>query len=63
MPLFFDKDTEAALYQAMADYPLKPGQALWLGPKSVKILAEPNGFKGRLPDKLVLERHEWQSVS
>lgn len=58
MALFFDKDTEQSLYDMMREYPLKPTQALWLGPQSIKILTEPNGFQGKLPDKLVLEKTE-----
>lgn len=55
----YDERTEAAIMSVMADYPLEPGQALWLGPKSVAILAAPHGFRGKLPDKMVMEKNEW----
>ena len=55
----------------MKDYPLKPNQALWLGPLSVAYLAGdytkapwliPNGPRApngkRLPDLLVLDKTE-----
>lgn len=58
MALFFDKDTEVSILTLMKDYPLEAGQALWLGPQSVRILAAPEGFKGRLPDKIVFEPGE-----
>lgn len=54
----YDLPTERAIIAAMAGYPLQPDELLWLGPKSVAILAAPNGFKGRLPDKLVLKKSE-----
>lgn len=63
--------SEKAVLLAMKEYPLKQGQALWLGPLSVAYLAgdyerapwlmphvkAPNGK--RLPDLRVLERNEW----
>ena len=49
---------ERALIVSMADYPLKPGQMLLLGPRSVAMLTK-GGFAGKLPDKFVLEREEW----
>jgi hypothetical protein len=61
MALRFDKDTEKAIYVSMREFPLEPGQALWFGPRSVKILAEPGAFRGKLPDKLVLEESEWRA--
>lgn len=54
----YDLPTERAIIAAMAGYPLQPDELLWLGPEAVKILAEPNGFKGKLPGKLVLKKSE-----
>lgn len=54
---FYDKKTEQGLYEQMRDYPLEPTQLLWLGPQSVRILAS-GSFRGKLPDKLVLEKAE-----
>ncbi len=68
-----DTEDEKAVLSLMRDYPLKPGQALYLGPLSVAYLkgdyvkapwllphvAPP--AEGRLPDKLVLERSDWQA--
>lgn len=50
---------ERALLSTMKDYPLKRGQMLLLGPRSVKALTTPGGFNGTLPDALVLERKDW----
>lgn len=58
MPPEYDLPTERAIIAMMAGYPLKDDECLWLGPKSVAILAEPNGFKGKLPDKLVLKKSD-----
>lgn len=54
----YDLATERAVIAAMAGYPLEPDEVLWLGPKSVAILAAPNGFKGKLPDKHVYKKSE-----
>ncbi len=53
---------DRAVLSVMRDYPLKPGQMLLLGPRSVKILSTPGAFNGSLPDKLVLDRSEWAVV-
>lgn len=50
---------DRAVISVMKDYPLKPGQMLLLGPKSVKLLSTPGAFAGKLPDKLVLDRDQW----
>lgn len=50
---------DAAVLSMMADYPLEPGQMLLLGPRSVAILTGGEEFRGKLPDKHVLERKEW----
>jgi len=52
------KATKAVL-SVMKDMPLKKGQMLLLGPKSVAILSTPGAFQGKLPDKFVFERSEW----
>lgn len=59
-PLTEQEKADRALLSVMKDYPLKPGQMLLFGPQSVRILTTPGMFGGKLPDKLVLERHEWQ---
>lgn len=50
---------DRAVLSVMKDYPLKPGQMLLLGPKSVAMLSGQAEFNGSLPDKLVLERADW----
>ena len=52
---------DKAVLSVMSDYPLKPGQMLLFGPISVKILAGGIEFKGKLPDKYVLEKSEWNN--
>lgn len=54
-----DLAAERAVLSVMKDYPLKRGQMLLLGPRSVHILSTPNAFAGRLPDKFIYERSEW----
>lgn len=58
----------------MAEYPLEPGQALWLGPLSVAylsgdyvkapwLLPDMKAPGGKLlPDKLVLEKTDWKGA-
>lgn len=50
---------DRAVLSVMKDMPLKPGQMLLLGPKSVAILSGQVEFNGSLPDKLILERSDW----
>lgn len=64
-----------ALIQQMAQYPLRPGQMLLLGPRSVAYLTgdyvrapwaldQTLAPGGRLlPDKHVLDEIEWKSVT
>lgn len=52
---------DAVVLTHMANTPLKPGQMLWLGPKSIAILLS-GKFEGRLPDRMILERGEWEHV-
>lgn len=52
---------DRAVLSVMKDIPLKPGQMLLLGPKSVAILSGQVEFNGSLPDKYVLERDQWAS--
>lgn len=51
---------DRAVLSVMKDYPLQPGQMLLLGPKSVAMLSGQLEFDGNLPDKLILERDQWQ---
>ena len=51
---------EVALIATMRDMPLRPGQMLLLGPKSVEILTT-GKFQGVLPDRFVFEREEWNA--
>lgn len=53
---------ERALISAMANYPLKSGQMLLLGPKSVALLSTPGAYNGVLPDRHILDRREWSVV-
>lgn len=52
-----------ALIEMMRDgelFPLKPGQMLLLGPRSIAILVGRVEFKGgKLPDKFIIEKGEW----
>lgn len=58
-----EQEAERAVLSVLADWPLKPGQMLLLGPKSVKILSTPGAFKGELPDMMVIEKSTWNSAS
>lgn len=51
-----------AVMSVMKDWPLEPGQALFMGPASVQILQTPGAFKGTLPDTFVMERDEWANA-
>lgn len=53
---------DRAVLSVMKDMPLKPGQMLLLGPKSVAMLSGQVEFNGSLPDKLILERADWSST-
>lgn len=58
--ILYSRDQERAVCEAMAGVVLKPGQALWLGPRSVAILAGEEQHKGGpLPDKQIVEKSEW----
>lgn len=58
--ILYSKSEERDVYEAMAGYRLKPGQALWLGPRSVAILAGREKHEGGpLPGKYILEKCEW----
>lgn len=56
-----EQKAERALIAAMASFELLPGQMLWLGPQSVQILSR-GGFAGKLPDKIIFERKEWEAA-
>lgn len=55
---------DRALIEMMRDgelFPLKPGQMLLLGPRSIAILVGRVEFKGgKLPDKHVYKESEWK---
>lgn len=51
---------DVAVISAMRDMPLKRGQMLLLGPKSVAVLSGMAVYEGKFPDKHMLERDEWQ---
>lgn len=51
---------DRAVVSAMASIPLKKGQMLLLGPKSVAMLTGTMAYEGSLPDKLILERGQWE---
>lgn len=52
---------ELAIIAHMRDMPLKDGQMLLLGPKSIEILRT-GKFAGMLPDRHTFEREEWTSA-
>lgn len=51
-------DDDRAVLTLMHDYSLKPGQMLLIGPRSIALLIE-GTFRGKLPDKHVIEKSEW----
>lgn len=54
---------ERALISVMKDWPLKPGQMLFLGPKSVAALMDERGYNPRqLTDKYIIDKSEWSVV-
>lgn len=60
----FTRDEERDIYEAMAGVRLRPGQALWLGPRSVAIIAgRETHAGGKLPDKMILNKDEWQGLT
>lgn len=59
--IFFSRDQERDIYEAMASVRLRPGQALWLGPQALRILAgEDKHEGGPLPGKMILEPEDWR---
>jgi hypothetical protein len=52
---------DRAVISVLKDWPLKPGQMLLFGPRTVKILSTRGAFKGVLPDMALLERSEWST--
>lgn len=58
-----DEARERAILTAMVNFPLKPGQMLLVGPKSVAIMAGEGTFTGRLPDTYVIDRSEWADLT
>lgn len=54
---------ERALISVMKDWPLQPGQMLFLGPKSVAALMDERGYNPRqLTDKYIIDKSEWGVV-
>lgn len=51
---------DLAVIAHMRDMPLKEGQMLLLGPKSVEILRT-GKFAGVLPDRFVFDRENWNA--
>lgn len=51
---------DLAVIAHMRDMPLKAGQMLVLGPKSVEILRT-GKFAGVLPDRFIYEREAWNA--
>lgn len=50
---------DRAVVEIMSNFDLKPGQMLLFGPKSVRIITTAGAYDGRLPDKFIFEREEW----
>lgn len=61
-PLTEQEKRDRAVLSVMKDYPLERGQMLFLGPESVRLLSTPGAFAGSLPDKLIIEKSEWNST-
>lgn len=53
---------DRAVLSVMKDWPLKPGQMLFLGPKSVAALTDGAYDPGRMTDKMVLDKSDWAVV-
>lgn len=53
---------ERALISVMAEWPLKPGQMLFLGPRSVAAITSGDYHPAKLVDKWVLDKSEWAVV-
>lgn len=61
-PLTEQEKKDRAILSVMKDWPLKPGQMLLLGPKSVAALTnrDLNAFDpAAMTDKYVLDKSEW----
>lgn len=50
---------DKAVVTSMAEFPLKKGQMLLLGPQSIAVLTGKQMFTGKLVDKVVIEKPEW----
>lgn len=62
-PILKMSAAEAAVHEVMSSIPLKPGDMLLFGPKSVKILSTEGMFEGVLPDKHVIPKSEWEHIN
>lgn len=58
-PLTEQQKADRAVLSVMKDWPLKPGQMLLLGPKSVAALTDGAYDPRRMTDKMILEKLEW----
>lgn len=61
-PLTEQQKRDRAVLSVMKDWPLKPGQMLLLGPKSVAALTDGQFEPGRMTDKYILDRSDWAVV-
>lgn len=62
-PLTEQDKRDRAILSVMKDWPLKPGQILLLGPRSVAVLTDGKDYSpGKLTDKYILDRSEWAVV-
>lgn len=53
---------DRALISVMKDWNLKPGQMLFLGPRSVAAITSGDYHPRQLTDRYILDRHEWAVV-
>lgn len=53
---------ERALISVMAEWPLKPGQMLFLGPRSVAAITSGDYHPRQLTDRYILDKSEWAVV-
>lgn len=61
-PLTEAEKLDRALLSVMKDWNLKPGQMLFLGPKSVAAITSGDYHPAKMVDKYILDRHEWSVV-
>lgn len=54
-----EQKAEMAVLSVLKDWPLEPGQMLFMGPISVAKLSKVGAYDGRLPDTMVIPKEEW----